>query len=336
MDDDERRPPSSARSRPARRCSSQDASSTGRAPGRAPAPRRHRPDAGLSAALRVRTALLRGRPQHPVGPDGRMALSRPPARAPRPAAALRRWSWSSAFVVALFFYDQLLDLVLDPYNEARAALPDDRRDQGRTSTAPPARCCCSSSCAASPRIVVSSPYWLYQIWAFIVPGLHPRARSAGRGSSPRVAGPLFIAGVAARLLRAAQGPRGADRLHPRRAGRTSSSSASTSRFFTRMLLVFGIAFEIPLFVIMLNLAGVRQRQGAGSLPGLDHHRHLRLRRGGHAVDRPVLDADPGHPDAGALPRRRGGRPARRPRRGRGADGTDQWDDDEVSHPVSPR
>ncbi len=27
-------------------------------------------------------------------------------------------------------------------------------------------------------------------------------------------------------------------------------------FFTRMLLVFGIAMEIPLFVVMLNLAGV--------------------------------------------------------------------------------
>jgi sec-independent protein translocase protein TatC len=27
-------------------------------------------------------------------------------------------------------------------------------------------------------------------------------------------------------------------------------------FFTRMLLVFGVAFEIPLFVILLNLAGV--------------------------------------------------------------------------------
>ena len=34
-------------------------------------------------------------------------------------------------------------------------------------------------------------------------------------------------------------------------------------FFTRMLLVFGIAFEIPLFVVMLNLAGVVSGQALG-------------------------------------------------------------------------
>ena len=32
--------------------------------------------------------------------------------------------------------------------------------------------------------------------------------------------------------------------------------ASYSRFMIRMMLVFGVAFEIPLFVVMLNLAGV--------------------------------------------------------------------------------
>ena len=34
-------------------------------------------------------------------------------------------------------------------------------------------------------------------------------------------------------------------------------------FFTRMLLVFGVAFEIPLFVIMLNLAGVVSGKALG-------------------------------------------------------------------------
>ncbi len=34
-------------------------------------------------------------------------------------------------------------------------------------------------------------------------------------------------------------------------------------FFSRMLLVFGVAFEIPLFVLMLNLAGVVSGKALG-------------------------------------------------------------------------
>ncbi len=34
-------------------------------------------------------------------------------------------------------------------------------------------------------------------------------------------------------------------------------------FITRMLLVFGVAFEIPLFVVMLNLAGVVSGKALG-------------------------------------------------------------------------
>ena len=34
-------------------------------------------------------------------------------------------------------------------------------------------------------------------------------------------------------------------------------------FFTRMLLIFGISFEIPLFVVLLNLAGVVSAKALG-------------------------------------------------------------------------
>ena len=36
------------------------------------------------------------------------------------------------------------------------------------------------------------------------------------------------------------------------------------QFFTRTLLVFGIAFEIPVFVVMLNLAGVVKGKQLGA------------------------------------------------------------------------
>ena len=64
-------------------------------------------------------------------------------------------------------------------------------------------------------VVVTSPYWLYQIWAFIVPGLHPHERKWTR-VFVAVAGPAVLRRRRGRLLRAAQGPGGADRLHPGR------------------------------------------------------------------------------------------------------------------------
>ena len=44
-------------------------------------------------------------------------------------------------------------------------------------------------------IVLTSPFWLYQIWAFILPGLHDKERKWSRVFAA-IAGPLFLAGVA--------------------------------------------------------------------------------------------------------------------------------------------
>ena len=64
-------------------------------------------------------------------------------------------------------------------------------------------------------------------------------------------------------------------------------------FMLRLMVVFGIAFLIPLLVLMLNIVGVVKAKPAGQVPDSSHLRHLRLRRRGHPVDRPVLDAGPG-------------------------------------------
>lgn len=196
--------------------------------------------------------LLRGAPQHPVGADGRMALSdhlrELRARLIRSALFLLL-----AFFVALFFYDQLLELVLRPYNHARTALDQKTQTTAYVAGATGPLMLQLKLCGVAA-VVASSPYWLYQIWAFIVPGLHPNERKWSRVFAA-IAGPLFFVGVATGYYVL---PKGLEVL----IGFTPAQLQSLVEFgeyfgfLTRMLLVFGIAFEIPLFVIMLNLAGI--------------------------------------------------------------------------------
>ena len=221
-----------------------------------------------------------------------------------------------AFVVALFFYESLYQLILHPYEEARENLPSGTKSEPVLNGVAAGLTFQLKLCGLAA-LVGSSPYWLYQIWAFIVPGLHPNERKWSRIFAA-IAGPLFFAGVAVgyyvlpKAITVLIGFTPAD----------VTNLVEFTQFFSfisRMLLIFGIAFEIPLFVVMLNLAGVVSGRGAGPLPAMDHHRHLRLRRRRHPVDRPVLDALPRHPDAGPVPPRRGdrapGRSRPRPRQG---------------------
>ena len=103
-------------------------------------------------------------------------------------------------------------------------------------------------------LMAASPYWLWQAWAFVVPGLLEREKRWSRVFA-LVAGPLFIGGVALGYYVLPKGLGRADRLHPRRPQNLVEFGDYFS-FFTRMLLVFGLAVELPFFLVLLNLAGV--------------------------------------------------------------------------------
>lgn len=198
-------------------------------------------------------------PHTPVGPDGRMALAdhlrELRARILRAVTVL-----AIAFVVGLFFYDELLSVVIGPYNDAQQALQSDVETQAyiKGAAGPLLLQLKLSGIAA---LVLTSPFWLYQIWAFILPGLHPNERKWTRIFTA-IAGPLFIGGAAVGYYVL---PRGLEVL----IGFTPANLQNLVEFgeyfsfFTRMLLVFGVAFEIPLFVVMLSLAGVVSGKALG-------------------------------------------------------------------------
>jgi sec-independent protein translocase protein TatC len=197
--------------------------------------------------------VLRGKPRSPVGPDGRMALSdhfrELRARLIRSALLL-----VIAFCVAVVFYQQLLELVQHPYNEAQAALKARGYNTQAVVNDATGGLLLQMKLCGVVAVIAASPYWLYQIWAFILPGLHPKEKKYSRMFAA-VAGPLFLGGVALGYYVLPKGlevlisfvPKGVTNLVD--FGRYFS-------FLMRMLLIFGIAMEIPLFVVLLNFAGV--------------------------------------------------------------------------------
>lgn len=103
-------------------------------------------------------------------------------------------------------------------------------------------------------VVISSPIWLYQLWAFIVPALHKREKRFAVGFLG-AALPLFLAGCAAgwyvlphivELLTgfAAEG----------------TSTLLTAKFYLdfslKLILAIGIGFVLPVFLVVLNFARV--------------------------------------------------------------------------------
>jgi len=196
--------------------------------------------------------LYRGKPQNPVGDDGRMALAdhfrELRARLLRAITVL-----VLAIIVALLFYDQIFDFVTSPYTDAKTQLNPNVESKLISSDIGGPLMIQLKLCTFVA-IGATSPYWLWQIWAFILPGLNPRERKWS-WVFICVASPLFLAGMALGFYIL---PKGLAVL----IGFTQTgveNLVDVGRyvgFLTQMLLVFGVAFEIPLFVVMLNLVGV--------------------------------------------------------------------------------
>jgi sec-independent protein translocase protein TatC len=103
-------------------------------------------------------------------------------------------------------------------------------------------------------VVLSSPVWLYQVWAFIAPGLYAREK---RWSYIFLgtAVPLFLAGVTLAYWSLGRSMHYLLGLTPTGVANILQVDQYMS-FVMAMVLAFGIAFEVPLLIIMLNLAGI--------------------------------------------------------------------------------
>ncbi|MFD7895191.1 twin-arginine translocase subunit TatC [Streptomyces sp. NPDC059743] len=103
-------------------------------------------------------------------------------------------------------------------------------------------------------VVLSSPVWLYQLWGFLAPGLHSHEKKYAL-SFVGIGVPLFLSGAVL-----------AYKILPQTATILLDFTPENARnllpldeyldLVVRMVIVFGLAFELPLLLVLLNFTGV--------------------------------------------------------------------------------
>jgi sec-independent protein translocase protein TatC len=102
--------------------------------------------------------------------------------------------------------------------------------------------------------VLAAPVWLYQLWAFITPGLKRNEKRYGIGFVA-VSTLLFAAGAVLAYISLAKGLQ----LLLSLAGDgtvVALTAPDYIGFMLSLLIAFGVSFEVPLLAVALNLVGV--------------------------------------------------------------------------------
>jgi sec-independent protein translocase protein TatC len=103
-------------------------------------------------------------------------------------------------------------------------------------------------------LLLASPVWIYEVWAFIVPGLTRREKRSAI-YFVLVSVPLFAAGA---LLAWFSFPKAVVTLLDLtpKGGLNIIDATSYLTFLTRFILAFGLAFLLPVLMVGLNLAHI--------------------------------------------------------------------------------
>ncbi|WP_327313939.1 twin-arginine translocase subunit TatC [Streptomyces sp. NBC_01235] len=210
--------------------------------------------------------MLKSARKEEKDPEGRMPLA-DHLRELRNRLAKAMLAIVVVTVVAAFFYNDIINFLTKPILDSVGCGKTFEEIQGQLKSGDSSNKCASITIngllapftlalqvSLMAGVVFASPVWLYQLWAFIAPGLHNHERRyayafVGMGA------PLFLGGgyFAYRVL-----PTTAKVLIDFTPGRVTNLLPLDDllQLVTRMVVVFGLSFELPLLLVFLNLTGM--------------------------------------------------------------------------------
>jgi sec-independent protein translocase protein TatC len=207
---------------------------------------------------------IKGRPIHfslkwlkppPVPPDGTMTLFEH-LRELRYRLVVSILAILVGMIVAWFFRYELLDILQRPYFQAIDALktknPDSTTLLVNINLTSPLTLSLKVSALAG--LILTAPFWLYQLWAFVVPGLLAKEKKWAL-IFIAAATPMFVGGVIVAYVVLPKAITVLLSFTQSGVSNLQDINAYLS-FLLRLMVVFGLGFLIPLVVLMLNIVGV--------------------------------------------------------------------------------
>ena len=157
-------------------------------------------------------------------------------------------------VVGWFIYDEAFRLLTEPFKESVKQLDPNGTTPILTLAGVGDALTFRIKISALFGVVLAGPIWLYQLWAFIAPGLH-RSEKKWAALFASIAAPLFAGGMAVAYWTLPKGIAILISFTPESIQNLVELPHYLD-FVIRTMLVFGIAFLIPLVVVLLNMVGL--------------------------------------------------------------------------------